>query len=295
MTMAQDSLWIQISQMIADATGKAFIAHQIDSVRGGWINEAWVLSDGAQRYFVKLNQAICAHMFAAEAAGLEIMARTQTVRVPKVITHGILGEHSILVLEYLTLGRPGERAELLFGKALAAMHQHTRARFGLDFDNTIGSTPQQNAWQEDWPTFYLEQRLRPIFRLASAKYPDLKAYFSPLAKKLPGLFKDYQPRPALVHGDLWSGNWAADEHGLPVLFDPALYWGDREVDLAMTELFGGFSGAFYQAYAEAWPLEADYARRRPLYQLYYYLNHIFLFGQNQPEHTRELIERALSA
>lgn len=283
-----------ISLVISKASGKPFAASHIEAVQGGWINEARVLSDGEQRYFVKLNQAVYADMFAAEAESLVIMARTQPVRVPKVITHGCLGEHSFIVLEYLTLSRPGESAEKLFGKALASMHRQTSTRFGLDFDNTIGSTPQQNNWREDWPTFYLEQRLQPIFQLAVSKYPDLEHYFAPLARKLPDLFREYQPRPSLVHGDLWSGNWAEDAQGQPVLFDPALYWGDREVDLAMTELFGGFSEAFYRAYQEAWPLDSGYVRRKALYQLYYYLNHIYLFGENEPRYTRALIERALS-
>lgn len=292
--MQKDTL-AGISQAISAVTGRPFTPSHTEAVRGGWINEARVLSDGAQRYFVKLNKAVCAHMFAAEAAGLEIIARTRTVRVPKVISHGAIGDRGFIVLEYLTLSRPGNNTEKLFGKALATMHRQTSTGFGLDFDNTIGSTPQKNSWQEDWPTFYLEQRLRPIFQLAGSKYPELKRYFSPLAEKLPEFFRDYQPLPSLVHGDLWAGNWAADEHGRPVLFDPAPYWGDREVDLAMTELFGGFSEDFYRAYRDAWPLDSGYARRRPLYQLYYYLNHIYLFGESDPVYTRDLLERSLSA
>lgn len=293
--MMQESLWASISQLITEATGKPFGPSHIEPVQGGWINHALVLSDGEQRYFIKLNQAVCADMFAAEATGLAIMAGTGAVRVPGVITHGSIGEHSFIALEYLDLCRPGEAAEKLFGKALAAMHRQTTTRFGLDFDNTIGSTPQQNTWHEHWPDFYLEQRLRPIFRLAGSKYPDLEQYFGPLLTKLPDFFREYQPRPSLVHGDLWSGNRAADRHGQPVLFDPALYWGDREVDLAMSELFGGFSEAFYRAYDEAWPIDCGYRRRKPLYQLYFYLNHIYLFGDNQPGYTRELIKRTLSA
>ncbi len=290
----QDLLWAGIGQAITEATTQAFAPNHAEPIQGGWINEARVLSDGEQRYFIKLNEAACAGMFAAEAAGLKIMAHTRAVRVPKVITHGLVAGRSFIVLEYLTLYRPGPSAEKRFGKALAAMHRHTTTRFGLDFDNTIGSTPQQNNWREDWPTFYLEQRLQPIFQLAASKYPDLENYFAPLARKLPEYFSNYQPQPSLVHGDLWSGNWSADEHGQPVLYDPALYWGDREVDLAMTELFGGFSEAFYQAYEKAWPLDSGYVRRKALYQLYYYLNHIYLFGENEPRYTRALIERALS-
>ncbi len=174
------------------------------------------------------------------------------------------------MLEYLELTGGGDFAAL--GRMLAAMHRSTGARFGWHRDNYIGATPQANAWCDDWTEFWLERRLRPQMELARANGFEIRGQaFSER------LLARHRPQPSLLHGDLWNGN-AGFSNGQPVLFDPAVYYGDREADLAMTGLFGGFPPQFYAAYEAAFPLEPGYEKRKPLYNLYHLLNHLNLFG-----------------
>ena len=235
---------------------------------GGCIHDCYrVTIAGAQR-FLKLNEERFADAFAAEADGLNAL-RTTGLRAPEPFSHGIAAGKAYLLLEYLDLKQRGDFAAL--GRMLAAAHRKPGPRFGWSRDNYIGSTPQQNGWCDDWEEFWHERRLRPQIELAASNgfdLPDLD----------PGpLLQNHRPQPSLLHGDLWSGNAAFTADG-PVVFDPAVYYGDREADLAMTELFGGFPRAFYDAYNEAWPLDAGYARRKALYNLYHLLNHLNLFG-----------------
>ena len=179
---------------------------------------------------------------------------------------------------------------------LAAMHAHTAAGFGWDRDNTIGATPQPNQWTRDWVTFLREQRIG--HQLGLARDNGLPAATHDRVERvqsaLPRLFDVYQPQPSLLHGDLWGGNWAVESGGHPVVFDPAVYYGDREADLAMTELFGGFDRGFYEAYRRTWPLDPGYDVRRDLYQLYHILNHFNLFGGGYAGQVRALADRLLA-
>lgn len=216
--------------------------------------------------FLKTNDAHYADAFAAEADGLE--ALRPYIRVPQVLERGMRSGKAFILLERLDLGRSGDWSAL--GRMLAALHRQTGPRFGWARDNYIGLTPQQNGWRDDWAEFWREHRMRPQVELA--KKNGLAVEMPPLA-----LLENHRPQPSLLHGDLWSGNAGFTANG-PVVFDPAVYYGDREADLAMTELFGGFPRAFYEAYNEAFPLDAGYQKRKHVYNLYHLLNHLNIFG-----------------
>ncbi len=288
------TLWETISAQIGQATGQPFKLDNRQAVGGGCINRGYRLQGGDRAYFVKLNQAHRVDMFAAEAAGLEQMQATQTIRVPTPICWGATDDTSYLVLEWLELGRAGGSAWAKMGEQLAAMHQSTSpSGFGWQRPNTIGSTPQINDWQRDWAVFWAEHRLGFQLRLARRR----GGHF-PLGDRLlttiPDLLAGHTPTPALVHGDLWSGNAAVSQAGEPVLFDPATYYGDREVDLAMTELFGGFPPEFYQGYQAAYPLAPGYPQRKVLYNLYHILNHYNLFGGGYESQANCMIDQLLN-
>jgi len=233
-------LLARLSILISDATRRRFDIRRATPLGGGNINAAYRLegSDGT-RHFVKLNVEQHHAMFVSEAAGLEAIAATRTLRVPQVIAHGCTGGRSYLVLEYLELSSRGGARKL--GEQLAAMHRCTANRFGLTQDNFIGSTPQPNSWRNDWITFWHEQRLGFQLRLAAKNGhgDELQRAGEKLLERLPDFFDGYAPQPSLLHGDLWGGNHGYLADGTPVIFDPAAYYGDRECDLAMTELFGG--------------------------------------------------------
>lgn len=288
--------WTEVAAAIAQATGEPFRARSSRALGGGCINAAALLEDGGRRYFVKLNEAARYEMFAAEAAGLEELARAGAVRVPRPVCHGTTGDRAFLVLEHLDLAPASGETQERLGRALAAQHRVTRPRFGWERDNTIGSTPQPNRPREGWIEFWREQRLGVQLELAARNgYGGvLIAKGERLSERLGALFGTYRPAASLLHGDLWSGNVGATREGEPVIFDPAVYFGDREADLAMTELFGGFSPRFYGAYREAWPLEAGYELRRVLYNLYHVLNHLNLFGGGYLGQAERMLDRLLA-
>ncbi len=267
-----------IAADISAATRIPFSIADTQEVGGGSIHRSQVIKGHCGRaFFVKINRADRIDLFEAETHGLRELARSGCIRVPEPIALGSNKEAAWLVLEHLALSSHGDATAL--GRALASLHRCTAPRFGGQRDNYIGSTLQPNAWDDDWITFWREHRLG--FQLEIARRngaPDslIKASHA-VINRLPDLFADYRPVPSLLHGDLWSGNAAYINHA-PCLFDPAVYYGDREADIAMTELFGGFSPTFYAAYREAWPLDPGYERRRTLYNLYHLLNHYNLFG-----------------
>lgn len=288
--------WQDISAAIADATGHPFRAGSARAMGGGCINAAVLLADRDRRYFVKLNDADRAEMFAAEAAGLTELARAGAVRVPRPVCWGTTGGRAFLVLEYLELGSAGTSAQEKLGRGLAALHRTTRPTFGWDRDNTIGSTPQPNRPQGDWVGFWRARRLGFQLELAARNGYDARVIRKgeALSERLDALLGTHRPVASLLHGDLWSGNASATRDGEPVIFDPAVYYGDREADLAMTELFGGFSSRFYSAYREAWPLEPGYEVRRELYNLYHVLNHLNLFGGGYLGQAERMLDRLLA-
>lgn len=281
-----------ISAVISDATHRPFTLRDTTPVGGGSINEAYRLegTDGL-RYFLKLNDAQHLPMFVAEAEGLNAIVATNTIRMPHHIAHGSTGVQSYLVLEHLELSSRGDAA--LLGEQLAALHRCKGKCFGFSQGNFIGTTPQPNAWSDDWIDFWRKQRLGFQLRLAAQNGygGQLQRLGEKLLDALPAFFADYTPQPSLLHGDLWSGNHAFLADGTPTIFDPAAYYGDRECDLAMTELFGGYAANFYAAYRAAYPLDAGYATRRDLYNLYHILNHANLFGGGYARQAEQMMQR----
>jgi len=287
-------IWRSVASAIEDATLRPFDIARATPVSGGSINESFRLDgrDGTS-FFVKLNDAQHLPMFIAESAGLAAITATNTLRTPCPIIHGIAGHQSFLVLEHLSLYARGDAKAL--GTQLAALHRHTAPQFGFFQDNFIGTTPQLNAWTDDWITFWSEQRLG--FQLALAEKnghgKEIRQLGERLLDELPAFFEGYIPQPSFLHGDLWSGNHAYLNDGTPTIFDPATYYGDRECDIAMTELFGGYPTTFYDSYQCAWPLDASYEKRRDLYYLYHILNHSNLFGGGYMRQAEGMIKRLL--
>ncbi|MBA2749928.1 MAG: fructosamine kinase family protein [Tatlockia sp.] len=285
-------MWTQIAAHISQTQPKFKIASH-RPVSGGCINQGYAVSDGERTYFVKLNEASKGEMFVAEALGLQQMAQTNTIRVPKPICWGVAENSAYIVLEWLKLGTGTTNSWQEMGRNLAAMHRATSANgFGWEQNNTIGSTPQINNWTKDWVEFYASRRLGYQFQLAKRKGGNFPQQEQLLAS-LPQLLS-HQVQPSLVHGDLWGGNAACTDRGEPVIFDPATYYGDREVDIAMTELFGGFPAVFYRSYNEAFPLQPGYEQRKTLYNLYHILNHFNLFGGGYASQANRMISQILS-
>lgn len=264
---------------------------------GGSINHAYRVPSSDGPLFVKINVPSALSMLEAEAAGLEALRRAQAVSVPSVIAVGVAGDAAYLVLEWLELGPKSAATERSLGRCLARLHRVTSMAFGWDRDNTIGSTVQVNAPSEDWLAFFRERRLRYQLDLAERNGlpSQVTASGMTLLENLDGLLGDHRPRPSLLHGDLWGGNWGASRDRVPVIFDPAVYYGDREADLAMTRLFGGFGGAFYEAYEAEWALPVGWERRSDLYNLYHLLNHFNLFGKAYVEPVRASIGKLARA
>jgi fructosamine-3-kinase len=287
--------WQRVAEQIAAASGEPFQPRPPRRLGGGCINQTVRLEDDGRSWFVKLNRAELRDMFDAERAGLEAMDATATLRVPRPLCTGTAGGSSFIAMEYVPFGAPGPGGQRTAGLLLAAMHRASAARFGWARDNTIGSTPQHNAWSDDWIGFWREHRLGFQLELAAAKgYGGrLQRLGARLLDAFPALI-DHAPVPALLHGDLWGGNLGFDAAGGPVIFDPATYYGDREAELAMTELFGGFTADFYAAYREAWPLDPGYGVRKTLYNLYHILNHLNLFGGGYASQAEAMMTRLLA-
>lgn len=285
-----------ILEQIEAAVGKTLSDVTVNSIGGGCINTAYRIDNAADSYFLKLNRADLIHMFEAEALGLQEMHALNTVRIPEVICSGVADNQSFLVLEYIELSSLRGEASALLGQQLAQLHKAEQPFFGWHNDNTIGSTAQINQRHHDWLSFWRDERLGKQLQFAAKNGfgGRLQSQGEKLLINLEQLLGGHQPAPALLHGDLWGGNAAADAAGRPVIFDPACYYGDRETDLAMTELFGGFGNRFFAAYQEAYPLADGYQRRKTLYNLYHILNHLNLFGSGYLGQAESMIDRLLA-
>lgn len=250
----------------------------VRGLAGGDINQAALLQSRNRKWFVKYRTGAPPGMFEAEAKALAEIAASGCIRVPEAVAWGETGAVAWLLLEHIELTPNGPAAAL--GEQLAALHGVTQARFGWSLDNYIGTTPQANHLSFDWTEFWRHRRLGPQLEMARAAGfgGRLIDRGERLLENLDALMRDHRPAASLLHGDLWSGNKAYTPAGQPVIFDPASYYGDRETDIAMTELFGGFDAAFYTAYQSCAPLPAGYPLRRELYKLYHVLNHLNLFG-----------------
>jgi fructosamine-3-kinase len=287
-------MWKEIAQAISQETGQKFAIANRKSISGGCINQGYQVSSQDITYFVKLNDAAQVEMFAAEALGLQQMYATQTITVPQAICWGTAGNSSFIVLQWLDLGTGSNSSWTAMGHQLAAMHRAvTNQGFGWSRNNTIGSTPQINTWMDNWADFFAEQRIGFQLKLAQrhgGNFPETNRVVDAVREQL----ADWQPQASLLHGDLWSGNGAISRDGAPIIFDPATYYGDRETDLAMTELFGGFPGAFYDGYNEAWSLDRGYSQRKSIYNLYHILNHFNLFGGGYGNQAKTIIQQLIS-
>lgn len=252
--------------------------HQIS---GGCINDASIVFTlSGRKYFLKTNSNNPADMFLSEANGLNEIDKANVIRVPKVI----YADDELILLEAIESGKKRIDFYADFGKRFAQLHKYTSNEYGFYQNNFIGSTPQINLASSEeknnWVKFYFHKRLEFQFKLAEKNgyvTTELRSLFSKLENKIENIIATNE-KPSLLHGDLWGGNYIVDDCGSACLIDPAVYYGNREADLAMTKLFGGFDQKFYSAYNEEYPLEAGYEYRENIYKLYHILNHLNLFG-----------------
>jgi protein-ribulosamine 3-kinase len=278
--MLTDELKKAVEKTLSIQTGKAVIISETTSIGGGCINEAYSLQTNAGKYFIKFNSAAAfPGMFEKEAAGLKILSDSNTIPVPEIICANTEGKHAYLLLQFIETGKQKSDFWCDFGVLLSDLHQNTSDTFGLEQDNFIGSLVQENKQQPDFINFFISQRLEPQLKIArnqGALNQSDTRYFDSLFNKLNNIIP--MEKPALLHGDLWSGNFMVNSSGAPCIFDPAVYYGHREADIAMTQLFGGFPVEFYQSYNEACPLEKDWKKRTDVFNLYPLLVHVNLFG-----------------
>lgn len=288
--------WEAIANAITESRNEPFSVDSHSSVGGGCINSAYRIKGQGQSYFVKINSADKLDMFIAEAEGLVELNKPGVIRVPKPVCHGISAGQAFIVMEDLPFGGGQRDAMSVFGRQLAEMHRYTAEQFGWQRDNTIGATHQPNDWCSDWVSFWREQRLGHQLKLATRQGASHRMLDKgdQLLEHLGEFFTDYQPVPSLLHGDLWSGNFSMLTTGEPVIFDPATYYGDREADIAMTELFGGFGGDFYAAYNDTWPLDTGYQQRKLFYNLYHIINHFVLFGGGYASQAEGMMDALLA-
>ena len=286
-----------LAATLASALGRKVDPAPSAEVHGGCIARCWRWETAAGPLFVKQSDPAGLRMLEAERRGLEALREAGAVRVPRPLATGIFQGGAFLALEWIDFVPVSPAAEERLGEQLAALHRHRADRHGFDHDNFIGSTPQANAWRDDWVVFLRDARLG--FQLDLAARQGYGGRLQERGRRLLDLlgvfFATYRPAPSLLHGDLWGGNWGADAPGTPVIYDPAVYYGDREADVAMTRLFGGFGPRFHSAYVASWPLDQAAGTRRDLYNLYHVLNHLNLFGGSYRAQAESMIDRLLAA
>jgi len=269
-------MWSAISRLLSEQWGPAEITGRTE-LPGGDVHPAWHLRYGEHDVFVKCNQRDMLDLFTWEADQLQLLARSQTVRVPAVYGVGSDRETSFLLLEYIPVRPLDAHGAFQLGQQLARLHQWSeQPQFGLDFDNNITTSLQPNSWLKRWSVFFSEQRIGWQLQLASEKgilYGDIDLIVRCAQKML----ESHHPEPSLLHGDLWPANCAGSDSG-PWIFDPACYWGDRECDLAMLSWHPDIPAQVYDGYQSVWPLPGDFLQRQPIYQLYYLLNRANVFG-----------------
>ena len=269
------------------------VISDVTPVGGGCIANATRLSAQHGTFFLKWGHGEVAGSFGAEAEGLQFLRLAgSSLKIPEVVACEA-GEHGYLLLEWLDQGHATPQSWERFGRGLAELHRHIGSSYGLERDNFIGRSNQVNDWKESWPAFFRSCRLEPQVRMAreSGHWQDRwNDWLDGLFKRLDSLIPA-SPPASLVHGDLWGGNFMSLVDGQVALIDPAVYYGDREVDLAMTELFGGFKNVFYESYWEEWPVDTGYAERKEIYNLYHLLNHLNLFGASYERGVEKVLKR----
>ena len=284
----------EISRLLEPVFGREVKVQSSASTSGGCINQTSVLRlTNDERVFLKYNSHPPANFFNVEARGLKLLAQTaKGPRIPKPLALQDCAKPTFLILEYIEESSPGQDFSVRFARSLAELHQTSHDSFGLDHDNYIGSTVQKNAQETNGIDFFRDQRLRPQQELARKTLPpSTDKNLSKLCDRLENYLDISGEKPALLHGDLWSGNYFPDKDQVPCIFDPAVYFGLREADLAMTELFGRLPQKFYDAYHEAFPLNPGYKERKDLYNLYHLLNHLNLFGGSYLASVEQVVRR----
>ncbi len=280
--MIPQDLTKALELQLASISGKAVSIISDQSVGGGCINRTLKLNTTEGAFFIKLNDAfIYPGMFDAEMQGLKLLAGKSALRIPVPLISGMFNNTAFLLMEFIGQAPPVKNFWENFRASLAALHKNTYPKFGLDISNYIGSLPQQNSYCDSWSEFFSTQRLGPLSESACRKQllpSSLMAHFERLYARLPEIFPEEQP--ALLHGDLWNGNYMIADKGTACLIDPAVYFGHREMDLGMSKLFGGFSNGFYAAYHNAYPLEKGWQERTDICNLYPLLVHLILFGKS---------------
>lgn len=295
MNLPQIDHWTSIEETLQKITGIQASISEIAPISGGDTNQCFRIRYGTLDLFAKINHAKYEPMFQLEFDSLQAIANTNTIKTPHPICYGNDGENSFLVIEYLSLSRHHSNWEEM-GRQLANLHRHSHHQFGWPCNNFIGTIPQINQWHDNWIHFWQHNRLGFQLQLAITNRCDkrLQEQVTRVIDACPLFFESYTPTPSLLHGDLWGGNAGFDSEGNPVISDPASYYGDRECDIAMTELFGGFEPSFYSSYREHWPLDEQYPVRKRLYNLYHILNHFNLFGGNYGAQALQMAEQLLA-
>lgn len=256
---------------------------------GGDINDVYLLQTDQRKVVIKLNSRNrFPGMFVAEAKGLELLASSKSFKIPEVIAQSEHSDFSYLILEFIESRGSRDMDPAQFAQDLAELHQTTADSFGLNHDNYIGSLPQKNDREKSSIEFLIRQRLEPQFQMALEKgytFPDKDGFYQTIS----GLVPD-EP-PALIHGDLWGGNYLVGNDGAPVLIDPAVAFASREMDIAMMQLFGGFDSEIFRVYHEILPMEDNWQDRIPIWQLYYLLVHLNLFGAGYLQRVKQIVSR----
>lgn len=287
--MIPDSLRHHIQQALSQEIASA------QHVSGGSINQAGkiTLSDSSE-CFLKWNTTADPDMFVKEERGLALLRSANTdLRIPKVLATGQTDEATgFLIQEFITEGQERPQSATKFGQALAKLHQQHTEQFGLDHHNYIGRLPQSNTQRKNWTSFFINERMEPQLQMAADAgklNANVTAHFQSMYKKLPNIFPDEQP--SLLHGDLWGGNYFYDDSGQATIYDPAVYYGHREIELAFTHLFGGFSSRFYDAYENLYPVEPGFSQRKDVYNLYPLLVHTNLFGGHYARQVQSTVKQ----
>ena len=287
-------MWKSVSQVLADQFGAYYHIKEKNKVHTGEMHEAWLIDDGIQPVFIKVNEKSYRSMFRAEADQLGILAKTNTVKVPLVYGVGCSQSHRFLLLEALPIEPVTAQSMAEFGFKLAQLHlQSGPAQYGFDFDTWLGPVHQPNDWKTNWATFFAEHRIGWQLQICKEKgldFGDIEALTAVIAAKL----AKHKPQPSLLHGNLWIEN-CANVNGEVATYDPACYWGDHECDLAFSELFEPFPKEFYENYHRTFPIDEGYLDRKPIYQLYYLLNFSHRFKGHYVDLATKILQTILAS
>ncbi|ENO8808726.1 fructosamine kinase family protein [Photobacterium damselae] len=283
-------MWQGISNQLSEQLGYSFKITEKEVLTGSEVNQCYCISDGNERFFLKLNTRDNLVIFETEAESLRILNEACCVQVPQFVHMGTCKDKAFLVLNYLPTKPLDSHSAYELGQNLASQHLWgEQIEYGFDFDNYIGLTPQPNKWRRKWCRFFAEQRIAWQLQLCEEK--DISfGNIDTITSNVIQCLLNHQPKPSLLHGDLCYANSALTVSG-PIIFDPATYWGDRECDIATAELFAQFPPEFYQGYNSIYPLDENYGQRKELYQLYYLLNQSYLFGDCYIEKARQIINK----